>query len=819
MQDFEKLGSFYLGRTYDLERRTRRDELVLYDAKDLTTHAVCVGMTGSGKTGLCLALLEEAAIDGIPALVVDPKGDLANLLLTFPALRAQDFEPWVDPEEARRKGLTPAEHAAAQANAWSAGLAEWGQDGARIQRLRDAADFAVYTPGSNAGIPVSVLRSFDAPDAGVAGDEELLRERIATMATSLLGLLSIDADPISSREHILLSNILAKAWGDGQGLDLAQLIQAIQSPPVARIGVLDLESFFPAKERFAFAMRVNNLLAAPGFATWLEGDPLDVDRLLHTQSGKPRVAILSIAHLSDAERMFFVALLLNQTLAWVRRQSGTSSLRAILYMDEIAGYFPPVANPPSKAPLLTLMKQARAFGLGVVLATQNPVDLDYKGLANAGTWFIGRLQTERDKLRVLDGLEGAAAHASSGFDRASVDRAISELGPRVFLMNNVHEDAPVIFQTRWVLSYLRGPLTRAEIKRLMDARRTEESAPAKAAARSEAAAPGAAAPVQAAGASSDAARPVLPPEIPSYFLPLRGAARAGDTLVYRPMLLGFAKVLFSDKKAGSVEESVALLCPMNTGPVAVDWDTATVVEIADTDLEAEPHAGASFGALPPDAAKAKSYDAWRKAFADALFRGQELELLRSSVVGELSRPRETERDFRMRLAQRAREMRDELAAKLRQKYAPKLATLDDRIRRAEQTIAVQKEQASQAKVGTMVSIGSTLLSAFLGRKAFSSANVGRAATAVRGAGRSMKEASDVGRAEESAEAVRQQKAALEAEFQREVDALGARFDPLGEELERLALRPQKTGISVRAVVLAWAPHWRAADGTLRSAWT
>ena len=417
MQDYEKLGEFYLGKEYDLANQQLRDNLILYDSKDLVTHAVCVGMTGSGKTGLCLALLEEAAIDSVPAILIDPKGDLANLLLTFPNLRGEDFLPWINEEDAAKKGLSPQDYANKQAATWLGGLADWGQSPDRIKVLRDKVEMTIYTPGSNAGLPMSILKSFAAPGQAVMEDGELLRERISTTVTSLLGLLGIDADPIQSREHILISNILDRAWKNGQDLDLAALIGLIQTPPMTKIGVLDLDAFYPAKDRFALVMALNNLLASPGFSAWLEGEPLDVGRMLYSPSGKPKMSIVSIAHLSDAERMFFVSLLLNQTLGWMRQQSGTTSLRAILYMDEIFGYFPPTANPPSKQPLLTLLKQARAFGLGIVLATQNPVDLDYKGLSNAGTWFIGRLQTDRDKQRVLDGLEGAAVSASGGYDR------------------------------------------------------------------------------------------------------------------------------------------------------------------------------------------------------------------------------------------------------------------------------------------------------------------------------------------------------------------------------------------------------------------
>ncbi|HVQ20217.1 MAG TPA: ATP-binding protein, partial [Terrimicrobiaceae bacterium] len=446
---FEKLGAFYLGRSYDGATKAAGDVPVLYDSRDLVTHAVCVGMTGSGKTGLCLALLEEAGIDGIPAIIIDPKGDLGNLLLTFPDLRPEDFRPWVNADDARRKGMEPDDYAKREAEAWRKGLAVWGEGPDRIRALRERVDMAIYTPGSTSGIPVNVLASFEAP---TSGDSEAIADRVQTTASSLLGLLKLNADPVKSREYILLSAILAHEWQNGCDLALPTLIERIQNPPFQKIGVLDLETFYPAKDRFALVMAVNNMLAAPGFASWRQGESLDAGKLLYTPEGKPCLAIFSIAHLSDEERMFFVSLLLNEVLSWTRAQSGTTSLRAILYMDEIFGYLPPTANPPSKLPLLTLLKQARAFGVGIVLATQNPVDLDYKALSNAGTWFIGRLQTERDKARVLDGLQGASAGGK--FDPQAIKRLLAGLGNRVFLMNNVHDDGPAVFETRWAMSYL-----------------------------------------------------------------------------------------------------------------------------------------------------------------------------------------------------------------------------------------------------------------------------------------------------------------------------------------------------------------------------
>ncbi len=581
MQAFEKLGAFYLGRPYDLATKRRGEGWLLYDSRDLVTHAVCVGMTGSGKTGLCVCLLEEAAIDGVPAIVIDPKGDLSNLLLTFPQLRPEDFRPWVNPDDAHRKGLDVDAFAAQQAALWRDGLAEWGQDGERIARLRAAADFAIYTPGSEAGRPVSILHSLEPPAGGPDTDPELARERIATTVTSLLGLLGLDADPIRSREHILLSTIVDASWKAGRGLDLGGLIQQIQAPPVARVGVLDLESFFPAKDRFELAMALNNLLASPGFGAWMTGEPLDVQRLLYTAEGRPRVAIFSIAHLGDAERMFFVSLLLNEVVGWMRAQGGTTSLRALLYMDEIFGYFPPVSNPPSKPPLLTLLKQGRAFGLGVVLATQNPVDLDYKGLSNAGTWFLGRLQTERDKARVIEGLEGAAASAGQSFDRGRMEQTLAALGSRVFLMNNVHEDAPVVFETRWAMSYLRGPLGRQEIKKLAQMQNVEfkmqnaGSAPAVGRA-AQAASPAPAPSAPAPSAPRVSPRPVLPPSVPEFFVPVRGAVPAGKRLAYEPALFGAAQVRFADPRAGvDLLQTVNVLTPIVDTAVPVDWNLAT----------------------------------------------------------------------------------------------------------------------------------------------------------------------------------------------------------------------------------------------------
>ncbi|NNE47601.1 MAG: ATP-binding protein, partial [Rhodothermales bacterium] len=637
VEAYEKLGEFYLGRSYDLEEREMLDDLLLYDSKDLTTHAVCVGMTGSGKTGLCISLLEEAIIDGIPALIIDPKGDIPNLMLTFPNLSPDEFLPWINIDDARKKNLSPEEFAAKQADLWKNGLASWGEGPDRVRKLRDAADVTIYTPGSEAGVPVSILSSFAPPSEQVREDRDLLNDRISSTATGLLGLLGIDADPLRSREHILISNLLENAWNDGLTLDLGSLIQAIQTPPFERIGVMNLDSFFPPKDRFELAMALNNLLASPGFETWMTGVPIDIDKMLYDDSGKPRVAILSIAHLSEAERMFFVSLLLNETLSWIRTKPGTTSLRALLYIDEIFGYMPPVANPPSKQPLLTLLKQARAYGLGVVLATQNPVDLDYKGLSNTGTWFIGRLQTERDKMRVLEGLEGASGGGE--FDRGEMERVLAGLGKRVFLMHNVHEPAPEIFHTRWAMSYLRGPMTRTQIKSLMQDRQTAVASAATEAARTSSKAP--------ASAPATQSRPVVPPDVTQRFLPSGSA----DLTHYEPRVIGTASVHFQDRKRGiETDREIALLAEVRAGAVSpVEWEDAERVDIDVDRLRTEPDKNASFGDLPAEAQKARDYTAWKKDLADWLYREERVTSFLHPGLGVASDPDESERDFRIRL--------------------------------------------------------------------------------------------------------------------------------------------------------------------------
>lgn len=807
MLDYEKLGVFYLGKGYDLSSRKIQEGLILYDSKDLMTHAICVGMTGSGKTGLCMAIVEEAAIDGIPVIVIDPKGDLGNLMLSFPALSPSDFRPWVDEGEAVRSGMTSDQFARKMSDAWRSGLSEWGQGPERITRLRDSADFAIYTPGSSSGLEINLFQSFDPPPPSLLRDGDALQDRVTSAVEGLLTLLGLPADPLQSREHILLSNLFTHFWSRQAGLALSDLIRAIQRPPFDHVGVFDLESFFDAPSRFQLAMRVNNLLASPGFSAWVRGEPLSIERLLYTTAGRPRVSILSIAHLSDAERMFFVTILLNEVLSWMRAQPGTSSLRAILYMDEVFGYFPPSANPPSKRPMLTLLKQARAFGLGVVLATQNPVDLDYKGLSNTGTWFIGRLQTERDKMRVLDGLEGASVTSGSGFDRVRMDAILSSLGNRVFLMQNVHDDAPAVFHTRWALSYLRGPLTRNQIETLMASRKSTGGNIQTHFAGSPPHPSGAPLPPTTGQPLESTERPVPPPGISECFLPLKDAVGERSRLIYRPALLASARIRYVNGPLRlDYTRDLSLLTPFEEGSGDPSWEQWIPLSPTAADSGLEPEARAEYEKLPVSARLVRNYTLWRKTFQNHC-QEEALTLYRSKDLNVTSAPGEEEGTFRGRLRHMARERRELEVERLKRKVAAKFGSMQDRIRRLEHRVEREKDQYAQQKLQTTISIGSTLLGALFGRKATSVGNIGRATTAVRGAGRAVRERGDIARAQAELEAEHQKLAELEAEMGEAINGIETALEADTLPLEKVIIRPRKSDVMIQGFHLAWAP-WR-----------
>ena len=830
--DFERLGAFYLGKQYDVAEEERLDRLLMYDARDLTTHAVCVGMTGSGKTGLCIDLLEEAAVDRVPAIIIDPKGDMTNLLLSFPELRPEDFRPWINADDARRKGVSEETYAAQQAELWRNGLAEWGQSGDRIRMLRDSAEFTIYTPGSDAGIPVSILQSFSAPPLSWDTEAELLRERIQGAVSALLGLVGVDADPVQSREHILLSNLFEHFWRQGEDLDLPKLIRSIQKPPIRQLGVFDVDTFFPEDDRFKLAMRINSIIAAPAFENWLRGQPMDVASFLSTPGGKPRHSVFYIAHLSDAERMFFVTMLLNQVITWMRTQAGTTSLRALLYMDEIFGFFPPVANPPSKQPMLTLLKQARAFGVGVVLTTQNPVDLDYKGLTNAGTWFIGRLQTERDKMRVLDGLESASSQAGQALDRSELSDIISALGKRVFLLHNVHEEAAVTFQTRWAMSYLRGPLTRLQVRELMREQKPDQpvKAPLE---RTPIAAQDGTRPVQAsstaagtpaATAAPEVAFATMPPSVSSrvqqVYLPVRrGASSAalaiegeaggpieieGHHLLYVPAVLGIGRLHFVDRTRDvNEQEEFALLAEPPRGARMLTWDQAQSLELSASKLRQEPEAEAYFDELPESINESPEFTALKDNLEDHLYRNSSVTLLHSPALDTYSAPKESEREFRMRVQQVARERRDEEIDEITERYEKKLDKVEDRLRREEADLAEREADVTARKRETLVSVGESVVGVFLGRRSYRMAS-----TALSKQRQAAKAKLRLEEAREEVEELDEDYKELEEELEEEVADIRDRWEEALTELESYEVKPRRQDVQVSFFGLAWSPHWQ-----------
>jgi len=818
MASIERMASFYLGKQYQPEiKQVSADDLVMYDARDLTTHAVCVGMTGSGKTGLCTNLLEEAALDGIPSIVIDPKGDMTNLLLTFPDLAPADFEPWVNVDDARRKGLSVHEYASSIAQTWAKGLAEWGESGERIRKLKESAEFVIYTPGSDAGIPISVLHSLRVPKASWDEEEENLRELIASTVSALLGLVGIEADPVRSREHILLSHITEHAWRNGQDLDLALLIRAIQDPPLKKLGVFDVDTFYPEKERLQLAMALNSVVASPSFENWLEGPPLDVASLLRAPDGRPRVSVFYIAHLNDAERMFFVTLLLEQVLAWMRTLSGTTSLRCLVYFDEVFGYFPPYpANPPSKRALLALVKTARAFGIGLVLATQNPVDLDYKGLTNAGTWFIGKLQTDRDKARLLEGMEGVISESGTMPDRAYLDPLISSLDSRVFILHNVHADRPVLFKTRWALSYLRGPLARRQVRKLMKPmKRVElrsratpqppEEVPPAPQPRTEQ--------VPAVLAGYESARPHIHARVAQYFLPVaisEHRANRGESahiheahLVYEPYLVGLASAFYHDKQGmQSKEETIACLVPLPEAQGFVDWERDITDELRAEDLEASVPSSAFFGPLPEGMTNSPPYTQFRNDFIDYIYRERPLRVWVHPKLKLTSRLDESAREFKMRCREEARQRRDQDLDRLGQRYAHDLSGLQARLEREERELTEDRIEYDGRKREEMLSAGESIVGALLGRRrsrALSQASQKRRMTS--------RARAEVEESEETIEQLRERIDELSEERKDALAEIRSKWADVANDIQESALRPRKSDIRVKAFGLGWIPHW------------
>ncbi|WP_457631294.1 helicase HerA domain-containing protein [Oceanithermus sp.] len=804
---------FYLGRHYDSSAGDLTENAFSYDPDDLTTHGVILGMTGSGKTGLGIGLLEEAARQRLPALILDPKGDLTNELLHFPGLEPADFEPWVNPDEARRAGKTTAELAAEKAALWRKGLAGWGLGPAQIREL-ERVRYAVYTPGSSAGVPVSILASLRAPDGDWAADAEELREQVASTATALLGLVGYsDLDPVTSREHILTSRILEDAWRAGRDLDLGELIMQVQNPPFEKLGVFDTDTFFPPAERFELAMRLNNILAAPAFQVWTEGQPLDVGALLYAPDGTPRHSVFYIAHLSDEERMFFVTLLLTALESWTRKQPGTTSLRALLYFDEIFGYLPPGANPPSKGPLLRLLKQARAFGVGLLLATQNPVDVDYKALTNAGTWFIGRLQTQYDKQRLLDGLEGVAG----GLDREEFDRLISSLGKRVFLVKNVHEKKPALFGTRWVMNYLAGPLTREQIpalNRLVGAGATAQPAPRP----QEKAAPKAGQEPRAAEPPGFATRPAVPAGVEEYVLPagltLEEAARqagvrleAGSAaILYRPELLAQAEVRFARRKYElNTILKTAALAPAEELEGLVRWEDCTHEPFDEGVLDSRPAPDARWEELPRELSDGRALTKLARDFKDWVYQTAAARVWHNPHLKLYGGPELSREEFLARCRKEAEWKAREETEKLRKKYERKVASLKKKLERERRELAEDEAELSRRKMEEMGSYLDTVIGLFGGRKrALTGALSKRRMTA---------------RAKEDVEESKAEIAALEREIQSLLDELESeigeiedRWEELAGEVEQIPVTPYKKDVALEYFGVAWVPYYVVGSG-------
>ncbi|MEM9386444.1 MAG: DUF87 domain-containing protein [Pseudomonadota bacterium] len=798
-QVYEKLGLFYLGRQELGDEEGAAAAPLLYESRDLTTHAAIIGMTGSGKTGLGVGLIEEAAIDGIPVIAIDPKGDLGNLMLTFPDLDGDSFAPWINPRAAADRGLTSEEFATQQADLWRRGLKSWGQEPDRITRLREAADFAVYTPGSTAGISLDVLGDFAPPPAGT--DDETGRERLTSTVSALLMLLGLDVDPLTSREHLLLSQILQTAWAEGKSPTLADLIHQVQRPPFEILGVMSLDAFYPEKDRFELAMRMNSLLASPGFSAWMQGEPLQAENLLYTEHGKPKVSVVYIAHLGDEERMFVVCRLLTQLIAWMRAQPGTTSLRAVLYMDEVFGYLPPVANPPAKTLFLTLLKQARAYGVGLVLATQNPIDLDYRALSNMGTWMIGRLQTERDKMRVRDGLE--SADGSDHLDTNELMQTLSSLGKRRFLLHNVHEDAPVIFETRWVMSYLPGPLTRDQIERVMAPIKAERSAGAST--PRLAAAPATASPTTVAAPGANAvSAPVAPKGVEMRFAP-RGASEA--TVEYVPYVLGIAEVSYHSVryKIDTIVDHAWLARIDPDVPGGLSWEDAVPFGGDASLLAHDAPEQVSFADV--DGGDARVLAKHQRAFKFWLRTQQPLTLYRCADPKAISELEETEARFVSRLVQVKREERDLAIAKSREKFATKLERLEEKVRKAKQAVEREAQQASGSSMGALATMGGTVLSMLVGRK-----RRRKLSTVSREMSNAAKQRGDVKRAKENVKAIKTEMRDLEKEAKAALADLEDQADEAIVEVEELPIRPKSADIAIHSCMILWAPRGFGAGG-------
>jgi hypothetical protein len=823
-------SNFHLGRAYDPIQQTVTEKEIHYDPADLTTHAVVTGMTGSGKTGLCVVLLEEAALKGIPAIIIDPKGDLTNLLLHFPDLAPQDFQPWIDADLARRAGKSVEQIAADASMSWREGLQEWGIPQERILSLKNAAQFAIFTPGSDAGVPVSVLSSLAAPEISWNDNREVLREKITSTVTALLGLVGYtDLDPLRSREHILLSNIFENEWSQGKNVELAELVLQIQTPPFEKLGAFPVETFFPAKDRMELAMVVNNILAAPAFETWREGQSLNIGSMLYTDNSRPRHNIFYLAHLSDEERMFFVTLLLSAVETWMRTQSGATTLRTLVYMDEISGYLPPLRNPPSKSSLLRMLKNARAFGVGLLLATQNPVDLDYKALSNAGTWFVGKLQTEQDKSRLLDGLEGA----SNGISRTVFDRLISSLGKRVFLLHNVHAKQPELFQTRNTMNFLAGPITRNRIRDLNDLANVADSAPTQptivpvmAAAPTlrpmERSAPAQSQP-PTSSIQSSSTKPPIPAWIKEYFLPqnysLPEAFSAAErqmppevmieSVIYRPTLLASAEVRILDRKHGvdtDVTRSVLVRSPEKRG--SVRWEEHPLQSQVLDSIDTSPAPSTRFSSIDAPLNDVKLMTALQKDFTDWVFRNSSVKARVNQALKVFAGPDVSPAEFMKACADAAREARDAEIDKKTAQLDRQLKSLEDKLAREERELVKDEDELSNRKMEEAGTHIETITGLFGGRRKAS-----RLSSSLTKRRMTQQARADVEESKETIKDLNQQFVELQQRREEVIAEINDRWGRVVNEITEVTIAPKKTDVLVNLFGVAWLPHYVIKSGT------
>ena len=785
-------SDFLLGHIIDPASGDKTGDDVAYDPSDLTTHGVIVGMTGSGKTGLGVILLEEALGAGLPTLVIDPKGDMGNLQLLFPDFAGSDFEPWVSADEARKDGISTAELGQKTADMWKKGISGWDPGLETIRRLKDNVNVTIYTPGSKAGVPVNVIGSLAAPDLNWDLDAETGRDEIEGFVSGLLTLADIEADPLSSPEHILLANILEHAWSQGLDLDMASLIGQVQEPPMRKLGVFEVDAFFPPKDRMALAMRLNGLVASPSFAAWAEGVPLDIQKMLYESDGSPRAAILYLAHLSDQERQFIVTMILSKMVTWMRRQSGATDLRAVVYMDEVFGYAPPTANPPSKKPILTMLKQARAFGVGLVLSTQNPVDLDYKAMSNTGTWMIGRLQTERDKARILEALESARG----GSDMKAIDELISGLDKRQFLLHNTREPEPSVFSTRWAMSYLRGPLTREEVDTL------SADAPERTAAAAQAAEPAKAAAEPAIAEDETPVAPKVAPRIPVYFLDqaapwakLVDANPAGTRL--EAMIAARVDLVYDEAKAKLKHDQTweAVFHPLGEH---FDPGDAVVVDYDERDFRSDAPDGVSYALVDAPIDAASFWTSVKREIVDHLYRNASIEVFRNTALKLYSRVGETEDDFQERCDRAAEDAADTEIVKVRDRLEVKLDRAKDQLATAHRRMQELETDTDTRKRDEWMSGASDVLGVLLG---------GKRSRSLSGASRRRSQTQRTQQRLKTAEAKVQDKvdaiAELEQDIVLEVEDINDKWEDVAAEIDTIEVGLEKTDISVDEIALVW----------------